>query len=318
MTAVTAIRARRSIGLRRYCDALALALEERGYHYEIMERPKRRQLNHWHLANSSRRLAWDRSARDTPLVLTVHDVLPRTAFLMPAYRRFVYPRALPAATRVVTHSRYAADLLMRTAALDARRIEIIPHGTTVRASDRSAARRTLGLPIGDRLAVLPGVSKTTKLVREAITAVAESCSEWTLVVAGHGALAAVNAAGAPSGVIALESPSDGDYDAAIAAADAVLVLRSDSVGETNGPLLDALGAGRAVIATKTGSIPELAGEAALYAAPDARSLREALRQLADADERTQRERLAAQQAGSYAWPLVAEAHADLFDEVLRV
>ena len=62
----------------------------------------------------------------------------------------------------------------------------------------------------------------------------------------------------------LPDPSDADYERAIVASDCVLCLRAGSVGETNGPLLDALGAGRAVLATATGSIPEVAGDAALY------------------------------------------------------
>ena len=62
----------------------------------------------------------------------------------------------------------------------------------------------------------------------------------------------------------LPGPDDADYERAIVAADCVLCLRSGSVGETNGPLLDALGAGRAVLATKTGSIPEVAGDAVDY------------------------------------------------------
>ena len=63
----------------------------------------------------------------------------------------------------------------------------------------------------------------------------------------------------------LPDPSDADYERAIVASDCVLCLRAGSVGETNGPLLDALGAGRAVLATATGSIPEVAGDAVLYA-----------------------------------------------------
>ena len=63
------------------------------------------------------------------------------------------------------------------------------------------------------------------------------------------------------GAIVLAEPDDLDYGRAIVAADFVLLPRSGSVGETNGPLLDALGAGR-VIGTRDRLDPEVAASAA--------------------------------------------------------
>jgi glycosyltransferase involved in cell wall biosynthesis len=130
-------------------------------------------------------------------------------------------------------------------------------------------------------------------------------------VADRGAAEAARAAGAS----VLEAPDDQQYELAICAADVVLVLRAGSVGETNGPLLDAIGAGRAVLATGTGSIPEVAGEAARYCAADVGAIARGLALLADPGERAERERLARERAALLTWSASASAHAAVFEEV---
>src|SRR5262249_62358068 len=83
------------------------------------------------------------------------------------------------------------------------------------------------------------------------------------------------------GVLVVDTPDDEQYERAIVASDCVLCLRAGSVGETNGPLLDALGAGRAVLATPTGSIPEVAGDAVAYCDETDEGIRHGLARLRD-------------------------------------
>ena len=116
-------------------------------------------------------------------------------------------------------------------------------------------------------------------------------------------------------VLILDHPDDRRYQAAIVASDVVLCLRSRSVGETNGPLLDALGAGRPVLATATGSLPEVAGDAARYVDPTAAGIAAGLRALTDESERLERGRIAQARAAALSWNASAAAHADLFAEV---
>src|SRR5262249_25470684 len=152
---------------------------------------------------------------------------------------------------------YAADLLVRTAGRRPRRLEVIAHpASRPQTLDRSAARRALGWPDDALIAVLPGVVKPVKLVAEAIARGA-TLQTWHLALAGCVRDRAAVSAARARGVIVLDDPPGPDYERAIVAADCVLCLRSGSVGETNGPLLDALGAERAVLATPTGSIPEV-------------------------------------------------------------
>jgi glycosyltransferase involved in cell wall biosynthesis len=116
-------------------------------------------------------------------------------------------------------------------------------------------------------------------------------------------------------VLVVSGPSDPAYEQAIVAADCVLCLRAGSVGETNAPLLEALGAGRAVLATASGSIPEVARDAGLYCEATIDGIRAGLAALDDAATRAEHERAAAARAAQLTWRASATAHASLFHEV---
>ena len=279
---VTAIRSVGSLGVSRYCARLADALRAIGVDYVLGERPGRAP--HWHLANSSRGALAQAPTARAPFVVTAHDLRPRTRALEPLYRLVAHPLVLRRAAAVVVHSSYAASLLT-----DRRRAHVIPHPATAFAPlERAAAREALGWDADERVALLPGVPKGAKLVAEARASVRRP---WRLVVLG--------------------TVDDATYARAFAAADAVLVLRRDSVGESNGPLLDALGAGRAVLATRVGSIPEVAGDAAVFCTPQ--TVAAGLDELWDA--RSELEGRARSRAAELTWEASARAHAALFAEV---
>jgi glycosyltransferase involved in cell wall biosynthesis len=321
VSTVVGIRNPGSEGIGRYCGRLADALAGVGFDYVLAERPRPDAARHWHLGNSSRSALWQAPPARSPFVVTVHDVVPRSRLLHPLYRLAAFPLVLRRAARVIVHSSFAAELVRRHAHVPAHRIAVIPHPAAERpAVDRDAARAALGWPHEARLAVLPGVIKSAKLVEEAVAASRPLIAEgrWQLALAGRVVDPQAAARAREAGALVLESPSNTDYDRAIAAADAVLVLRSGSVGETNGPLLDAIGAGKAVIATPVGSIPEVAGDAALYCDPDVRGISDALDRLADDAARAELARLAAERSAALTWSSAARAHAALFEEVFDV
>ena len=279
---VTGIHTRTSLGVSRYCARLAEALRAEGVEYVLAERAG--AAPHWHLANSSRRALAEAPLARGPFVVTGHDLRPRTRALEPLYRLVANPLVLRRAAAVVVHSSYAASLLS-----DRRRAHVIPHpATSFPPLERHAARRALGWDDEERVALLPGVPKSAKLVAEAKASVRRP---WRLVVLG--------------------TVDDDTYARAFAGADAVLVLRRDSVGESNGPLLDGLGAGRAILATRVGSIPEVAGEAAVLCTRGtiARGLEEVWERRAELEQR------ARSRAAELSWAASARAHAALFGEV---
>jgi glycosyltransferase involved in cell wall biosynthesis len=310
--AVSGVANPSSAGIWRYAVLLADALGEIDVSYDLGRRA-RGDATHFHLANSSRAFLRQSRTLRSPFAVTVHDVLPRTAALLPLYRRLAYP-ALRSAAATIVHSTFAADMLVREGGAP-RRLEVIHHpARRPHLPDRMTARRTLGWPEGELIAVLPGVIKPAKLAREAVAAAA-GIANLRLALTGRIAdrRAAREAQG--YGALILPDPDDAEYEQAIVAADCVLCLRSGTVGETNGPLLDGLGAGRAVLATATGSIPEVAGDAVHYCDGTETGIRAGLIALADDRTRVELERSAYQRAAKLTWHESAALHAELFREV---
>ena len=147
-------------------------------------------------------------------------------------------------------------------------------------------------------------------------AAVSSTQRWRIALAGKLADARVARDARAQGALVLGDPDNSDYERAIVASDCVLCLRAGSVGETNGPLLDGLGAARAVLATPTGSIPEVAGAAVAYCDGTEHAIAAALSELASYDVRLELERHASRRADELTWVTSAAAHAQLFDEVL--
>jgi glycosyltransferase involved in cell wall biosynthesis len=306
----------RSLGVSRYALALALALGSEGVDYRLADRQDCDGPAHFHLANSSRALLRRRPRPDARLVVTVHDVVPRTRALLPLYRALVYPQLARHARAVIVHTAFAADMLVREAGRRPSRLEVISHpAQRPRDTDRVAARRALGWPEDSLIAVLPGVIKPVKRVAEALAAVS-GMRGWRIALAGRIVDRRAAMEAHARGGLVLADPDDVVYEQAIVAADCVLCLRSGSVGETNGPLLDALGAGRAVLATTTGSIPEVAGDAAGYCDGTEQEIRAGLLALSDPRARAELEQAAEARASGLTWDAAAATHAALFREVL--
>jgi glycosyltransferase involved in cell wall biosynthesis len=311
---VTGVLNPRSYGVARYAARLAEALAVEGVRYALEERPVPAESAHFHLANSSRALLGRSPRHASAYVVTVHDVVPRTRALLPLYRALAYPR-LARSAAVVVHSRFAADMLVRTAGRRPQRLEVIEFPAQAPVStNRDDAREALAWPADALIAVLPGVLKSVKLVREAIAGVSK-CPGWRLALVGRLQDRALARAARTQGALVLANPGDREYEQAIVAADCVLCMRAGSVGETNAPLLEALGAGRAILATETGSIPEVARSASLYCDGTVAGIATGLASLGDPSIREELERAARDRASELTWSASAAAHASLFHEV---
>jgi glycosyltransferase involved in cell wall biosynthesis len=309
---VAGIRNAGSTGVERYVRLLAASLAHVGVDYRCGAGPARGSHAHWHLANSSRGALWQTPLHRRPYVVTLHDVVPRTPALAPVYRSLVYPLVLRRAARVIVHSAYAADLLAEIAGI--RAVDVVPHpAPRMPELSRAEARLALGWSGEAPIAVLPGAARAVKLVAEAVAATAGT--PWRLALVGEPRDAALVRSARANGALVLPHADETTYQHALLAADCVLVLRRGSVGETNGPLLDALGAGRAVLATATGSIPEVAGGAAELCAPETGSVREGLRLLLDDGRRSELERRTARRGTELDWSASAHAHRAIFEEV---
>lgn len=309
----------RSLGVHRHVERLAAALAGVGVDYRPVRRPPAGAVAHFHLSNSTRAVLPYAARRRDPYVVTLHDVIPRARAFRLVHRAAIVPLCVTGAARVVVHSEHAAELLERTSSIARGRVTVIPLPAPVPDQpDRAAAAARLGLGAdGPPLFVLPGVLKAAKLVRETLRAAEPllAAGQARLLLAGRVADEALASEATAMGAVVLRDPSNAAYEDAIVAADVVLCLRADSVGESNGPLLDAVGATRASLVTDVGSAPGIAGPAAHVVTADVLGIRGGLEALLDDDARRALARAARDVAAELTWARTARRYAELLTEV---
>jgi glycosyltransferase involved in cell wall biosynthesis len=319
---VAAVHDPRSLGVHRYVERLSDALAELAFDYRPVSRPRHPGVNHFHVANSTRAVVPHAACQRRPFLLTIHDVLPRLAALRPLHRALVLPLCVRRASRVVVHSYHAAELLARTGMVARSRVVIVPSpASRPRSGDQAAARAALGLAAeGPPLFVLPGVLKQAKLVSETVSAARPllASGRARLLLAGRVADEHIADAAVAAGAVVLREPPPVAYEQAIVASDAVLCMRADSVGETSGPLLDSIGAGRPSLVTAVGSGPEVAGDSARVVAQTPAGIRAGIEALLDERERSARATAARARAAQLTWAAAARRHMQLLAEVADV
>jgi glycosyltransferase involved in cell wall biosynthesis len=273
----------------------------------------------WHPANGT-----FFSSR-VPSLATIHDAVP---FRYPdpnpkrrehAQRPFL--RSASTATRVIAVSEFGRGELHAMLDLPLERIEVILHGVEPTFAPGPAeplplilqGRRFLlfvGDPIGEP-------RKNFELLYDAYR------QAWPAL---DGPLLAVAGPRAPElpGVVHIGNLGDdltaGGGDALRACYRGAIALTLASYHETFGmPMLEAMACATPVVASPASSLPEIGGEAALYApAGDAREWAAALRRIVDDEELARRLRAAGpQRAKFFSWDRSAEQHVALFASVAR-
>ncbi|MBA2672859.1 glycosyltransferase family 1 protein [Ramlibacter sp.] len=294
------------------------------------------QLNHV-IDHGYGHLLWTLDPRRT--VVTVHDIIPalRWAGKLAGTTRGSYPllnklslAALRRAHTLVAISRNTADDLVAHCGLDAARIRVVPLGLSPRfcpadPRGRSALRDRFGLPQGGRLVLISGDAfyKNHATCLEVLRALhadpTPGAAPVTLVRLGpRGAdwRQRLAASGLAAHVIALEHLPGADVPALYNAVDCLLF---PSLYEGFGwPVLEAMACGVPVVCSNAGSLPEVAGDAALMAAPtDAAALAQAVRRcLDDAATRATLIGRGHAQAARFPWHRHAQSMLDIYEDIL--
>ena len=247
----------KSLGPRRAASHLVDVLVADGVAAELVARPRRDGRVNAHLSNSSRSLLLSLARRRGCLV-TLHDVVPRSTRLHTALSPVVL--RILRRHRVVVHSVHAANLL-RENGFD-QPVGVVPlfHLVERPAEEaRLAERARLLRGRYGNVLVLAGRLRAAKRVDELIRA-ADCAPDTSLVLLGAVADAPTARAlrSAPDNVVVVEAPDDTRFSLVLAAADAVLLPRRRSVGETSGPLVMAHALGTPVALADSGSGPEYA------------------------------------------------------------
>jgi glycosyltransferase involved in cell wall biosynthesis len=199
--------------------------------------------------------------------------------------------ALGSARRVIAISEHVAAFLERYRLAARDRIRVVPYGIDADAwmstdDERRAARERLGLDddtfaVGTTSRLVPG--KGHALAFDAVRRSHEKDPRVTLLAAGEGPLATSFEALARSsgGAIRMLGYVE-DVRTFVAACDAVVIPTEASLGEGFGlAALEAMAAGRPVVVSRAGSLPEVVGDGGLVVpSGDAGALADAILLLA--------------------------------------
>jgi len=272
----------------------------------------------WHPANGTF------FSSSVPSVATIHDAVPFRYPNPDAKRRehmqAPFLRSARNAARVIAVSDFGRREVHQTLGVGLERIAVIQHGVEREFLPGPVVGLVPAL-LGQRYLLFVGdpqaePRKNFPLLYEAYR------RAWP---DGDGPLLAVAAAQAPAllGVVAtgvFGGDITGNDATLVACYRGALALALASYHETFGmPLLEAMACGTPVAASRAGSLPEVGGDAALYAPPDdADAWAAALRRIVD--DTALRERLAAagiERAARFTWEASAERHVEVFRAVAR-
>lgn len=264
-------------------------------------------------------------------VVTVFDIFTVTGedYSTPQFRqRFsaLLLEAVSRAVRSITLSQYTADELVARCGVPRERIRVIypginPPQVTLSAEDRIRERAAL-VGEGNEMVLSVGAIQVRKNTVNALRALRLLPPQYKLVLAGgdgHGSEAVydfVRAERLESRVIRLGYVASARLPVLYEAAS---VLLFPSLGEGFGfPVLEAMARGLPVVTSNVSSLPEVGGDAALYADP--KDPQEIAQMVGCAvEDKSLREgmiRRGLARAREFTWRRAAERTCDVYDEVL--
>jgi glycosyltransferase involved in cell wall biosynthesis len=264
-------------------------------------------------------------------IVTVNDVFPITGkdYSTPEFQRkfsALLLEAVKRAARVIAPSQYTAEQLVRHAGVAREKLRVIPDGVDLPArfmtlQQRAGERQSL-VGKDNEMLLSVGVLQTRKNTLNALRALASLPPRYRLVLAGgegYGSEAIhdfIRQEALTSRVAVLGYVPPERLSALYQAASALLF---PSLEEGFGlPVLEAMAHGLPVVASRTASLPEVGGDAALYVDPqDPRDIADKVRRAVE--DRPLRESLIArglERARQSTWQRVAEQTCAIYDEVL--
>jgi glycosyltransferase involved in cell wall biosynthesis len=264
-------------------------------------------------------------------VVTVFDIFPITAesYASADYRRrfsALLRQALGRAARVITSSHASESLLIVRAQVPPEKIRVIPLGVdppTVLLSPEMRRRERAHVLGGEGEMILSvGALETRKNVLNMLRALKTLPPEYQLVVCGRDgygseAIHEFIRSESLSGRAKLLGYVDDARLATLYQASSVLLFASFEEG-FGIPILEAMAAGVPVVTSNVSSMPEVGGEAALYADPhDARDIAAQVRRaVEDSGLRSSLVQKGLARTGEFTWRRTAEATLAVYEELL--
>jgi glycosyltransferase involved in cell wall biosynthesis len=266
-------------------------------------------------------------------IVTVLDVFPLTGehYSSPDFRRkfsTLLLEAVDRAVRIITPSQYTADQLVQHAPVRRDKIRVIPLGVDLPRSNMTPTqrlnerRRLVGE--GREMILSVGVIQNRKNTFNALRALALLPDRYRLVLAGGDGYGSqeihtyLRRSGLGARVTVLGYVPEDRLATLYQAASLFLF---PSLEEGFGiPVLEAMAYGLPVVTSRTSSLPEVGGDAALYIEPrDPTDIAEKVARLTE--DVQLREKLIARglaRARIFSWRRVAEKTCEVYDEVLAM
>jgi glycosyltransferase involved in cell wall biosynthesis len=264
-------------------------------------------------------------------IVTVFDIFPITGheYSTADFRRkfsALLLEAVDRATRVITASRYTAQQLLAHTSISQSKLRIIPLGVEPPSLILSPGERLLArdrlVGEGNKMILSVGVLQTRKNTLNALRALEILPERYRLILVGGDGYGSetiheyIRRQGLGPRVQARGYVALGELQSLYQSAS---VLLFPSWEEGFGlPVLEAMANGLPVVASRTASLPEVGGEAALYVDPhDPRDIAEKVRRaVEDSELRRKLIQQGLERAREFSWRRVAEATLKVYDEAL--
>jgi glycosyltransferase involved in cell wall biosynthesis len=266
-------------------------------------------------------------------IVTVFDIFPITGheYSTADFRRkfsALLREAVDRAARVITSSRYTAEQLLAHTPVSENKLRIIPLGVdppamTLSPDERLVARERL-VGEGNEMILSVGVLQTRKNTLNALRALEKLPGRYRLILVGgdgYGSEAIheyIRRQGLGPRVQVRGYVALGELRSLYQSAS---VLLFPSLEEGFGlPVLEAMANGLPVVASRTASLPEVGGEAALYVDPhNPQDMADKVRRaVEDSELRRKMIRQGLERAREFSWRRVAEATLKVYDEALAL
>jgi len=266
-------------------------------------------------------------------IVTVFDIFPITGeeYSTPDFRRkfsALLREAVERATCVITSSRYTAEQLQAHTSIASSKLRIIPLGVdppslTLSPGERLSARERL-VGEGNHMILSVGVIQTRKNTLNALRAVEALPMQYRLVLVGgdgYGSEAIHEYIRRPGLAPRVQVRGYVPLEDLRVLYQSASVLLFPSLEEGFGlPVLEAMANGLPVVASRTASLPEVGGEAALYVDPhNPQDIAEKVRRaVEDFELRRKMIQQGLKRAREFSWRRVAEATLNVYDEALSL
>lgn len=281
-------------------------------------------ISHYHLSNSTRGIILTFLLFKSKIkIVTIHDIIPRTNAIPLWFTKSIYRYLNLFADQFIVHSEFAKKLLFEIAPyIPQNKVSVIAHGCTVlNEYNTGELREKYGFLKSDIILLIVGFIKKNKGQLEVINVFRKiNLKNVKLIIIGR----TID----KESEIEFQNITDEnifylgfvdnetllDY---IKLSDALINFRLESVGESSGPILIAMGSGKPIICSKVGSFPEIIKDAGIVVESQQKLEETIIKFSTDNETRKRLKENAERIREDYSWKNSAKKHMDIYKRLVH-